>query len=480
MSPSECPATFSQVVGANQWAAHVGPHHIPPVPPIPQAYAARHMSMPDIHQHGAMNIAPVPYNAPEMEHQMIQNGFTQTPPDMPMPMTPMMANVPQIDGFMHMNPDGYDQHPDSQYLQMTQGNYMDFDPTNPFTGFNSPGFFPDQNDQLIGGPVKFMPTPNQIHIPLHNGSATVRSGVENGASPQFPDLRMPRTRPLPPAPPPGLSPSTASSSGLQEPDAVIAAHQSWPFFQCNAVERGAVQPPKTARIYLEGLLNTLRNQSTWQTWTTQMDETVMKLSPAPQGPTDQAEDIAVKYPKRPDILIDPMEFDAREKLLAITQVFLHKALDTHKNDRTSRDETPASPHSSRDEFLPLPRPEVMQHFLQSYAVRHEPYYSLVPARRLDLDALMNCPNSRAASLLILMMVASGAAATSTVEARYIASGLTEACRISLFDSIEKDVMMSRDPIALRAALLFICQAVWSGDKWHMDVSHALFRVVYIN
>jgi hypothetical protein len=69
-----------------------------------------------------------------------------------------------------------------------------------------------------------------------------------------------------------------------------------------------------------------------------------------------------------------------------------------------------------------------------------------------------------------LMLASGAISTPTVEARYLASGMTEACRISLFDLIEKDVFQARDPVVLQSALHFTTLAAWSGDKWHMDVS----------
>ena len=52
----------------------------------------------------------------------------------------------------------------------------------------------------------------------------------------------------------------------------------------------------------------------------------------------------------------------------------------------------------------------------------------------------------------------------------LTGGLTEACRISLFDLIEKNIIMSGDPIVLHAALLFTVQAAWSGDKWQMDIA----------
>ena len=288
---------------------------------------------------------------------------------------------------------------------------------------------------------KSMHTPNHGPMPSLAGSTPVKSGLEY-CSPPYQLLH--RT-------PAGLSPSNSSSFGLQEPDAVTASHHAWPFFRCNRVEKQAFFPPKTAGIYLEGLAQTLRSQATWQAWKAQLDE--------------RALDVASER----KILTEQIVGWSREKLLAITQTFLHKALDIHKNDHPGREDSPASPDSTRDTFLMLPPPDVMQYFLRSYAVRYEPYYPSVAGGRLDPNALMHSANSKAASLLILMMVASGASATATVEARYIASGLTEASRISLFDSIEKDVTQARDVLVLRAALLFICSAAWSGDKWHMDV-----------
>jgi hypothetical protein len=58
----------------------------------------------------------------------------------------------------------------------------------------------------------------------------------------------------------------------------------------------------------------------------------------------------------------------------------------------------------------------------------------------------------------------------SMEARWLTGGITEACRISLFDLIEKNIIMAGDPIVLRAALLFTVQAAWSGDKWQMDIA----------
>ena len=83
---------------------------------------------------------------------------------------------------------------------------------------------------------------------------------------------------------------------------------------------------------------------------------------------------------------------------------------------------------------------------------------------------MHCYHDRASSLLVLMMIAQGAMNIPSVEARMLTGGLTEACRISLFDLIEKNIHMAGDPIVLHAALLFTVQAAWSGDKWQMDIA----------
>jgi len=69
-----------------------------------------------------------------------------------------------------------------------------------------------------------------------------------------------------------------------------------------------------------------------------------------------------------------------------------------------------------------------------------------------------------------MMIAQGAMTIPSIEARWLTGGFTEACRISLFDLIEKNIIMAGDPIVLRAALLFTVQAAWSGDKWQMDIA----------
>lgn len=409
----------------------LSPHHV-----SPHASHHRH-SVSDIsHQ---VPIAPAVFG-PELDPHLLRNGYSQTPPDMALPLTPMMQQMPQLSQFIPMGSTPYDPEGDNRFLNMgnSHSGLLEFN-DNMLTDFmSSPSILQDPNEMLLMNANSVMHATNQMGM-LTNGSARFNSL-------ETPHLVAHRMRS-------GPSPSSSSTiSGLQEPDAVLALHPLWPYFQCQRVEKSTSIQPKTASIYLEGLAQTLRNQVTWQAWTAQLDERQLDIS----------------FERK--ISTEPIVGWSREKLLAITQGFLHKALDIHKVGQANRDESPASPESTHETFLMLPPPEVMQFFLRSYVVRYEPYYCSIPGGRLDPNSLMHSSNSKAASLLILLMVASGASATPTPEGRYVASGLTEACRVSLFDTIEKDVAQAREVLVLRSALLLVCLAAWSGDKWHMDMA----------
>lgn len=234
--------------------------------------------------------------------------------------------------------------------------------------------------------------------------------------------------------------------------AIIAARNSWTCFRCTPTVPSTLCPT-TAKLNLERLEQTLKNHKGWSVWSPQWDETDF-------AGTDH-------------LTVMQLHESTRDKLFAITQTFLHKALDIHREGANklalaSGDETPAT--ASTSNFVLLPPARVLEYFLQSYANCFERYYPLTSRGVLDANELMHCYNDRAASLLVLMMIAQGAMNIPSGEARMLTGGLTEACRISLFDLIEKNIIMSGDPIVLHAALLFTNQAAWSGDKWQMDIA----------
>jgi hypothetical protein len=233
--------------------------------------------------------------------------------------------------------------------------------------------------------------------------------------------------------------------------AIIAARDAWTCFRCIPTIP-STSCPKTARLNLEMLEQTLRNHEGWSTWSPQWDES--------------------DFAGGEHLTVMQLHESTRDKLLAITQSFLHKALDIHREG--SSHSSPPSTHSpgshGGSNFVLLPPARVLEYFLRSYSNCFERYFPLTSRGVLDANELMHCYNDRAASLLVLMMIAQGAVNIPSREARMLTGGLTEACRISLFDLIEKNVIMSGDPIVLHSALLFTVQAAWSGDKWQMDIA----------
>ena len=392
------------------------------------------------HRHSISETHQYASFGPELDPELLRTAFSQAPSDMSMPMTPIVVN--HMNQFMPFGNTPYDNTGDTRFLNLntphTELSNLDDNILADF--LNSPTILQDSSDMLFMNPSGVVPQ-SRSAMTVPNESPRFNSRPLFEISQRLTNRLRDNN----------ASSSPCSTSSLQEPDAVLALHPLWPFFLCQRSEKFTANQPKTASIYLEGLSQTLRNQSTWQAWTAQIDERQLDIS----------------FERK--ISLQPIVGWSREKLLAITQGFLHKALDIHKGSQV-KDESPASPESPHDTFLMLPPPEVMQFFLRSYVVRYEPYYCSIPGGRLDPNSLMHSSNSKAASLLILLMMASGASATSTPEARYVTSGLTEACRLSLFDTVEKDVAQAREVLVLRSALLLVSLAAWSGDKWHMDMA----------
>lgn len=265
-----------------------------------------------------------------------------------------------------------------------------------------------------------------------------------------------------PSRPRGLSIPSALASGypVQDLKAVIAVQEGWPCFRCDPPSKAATYP-KTGRIYIEGLEYTLNHHDAWQDWTPQ-------VAYRDQG-TSTGSTTTVK----------PFRGSTRDKLMVITQSFLCKAREVHSlSSKTTPVSKPRQLQNNPsttgfEDFVVLPAPSILENLLRAYVARFEPYYPSFPAGVLRPAEIMESSNEKVSSLLLLLLVAQGAMASPTVESRYLTCGLTEACRISLFDLLEKDVSLAADPTMLRSALLFMNLGVWSGDKWHMDVRLAL-------
>ncbi|KAM0333330.1 hypothetical protein ACHAQA_001991 [Verticillium albo-atrum] len=235
-------------------------------------------------------------------------------------------------------------------------------------------------------------------------------------------------------------------SRIPEFEVVIAAENSWPLARCNPPIYSSTCP-RTAIVHLECLERKCKEEGTWSSLEKYIDTVDWDAS-----------DFAT---------VVPMTSRTRDRMLAITQSFLHKALDVHRGGISNYSK---SGYSSPNDFsfIVLPPPKILEYFLRSYVRSLSYYYPLVVAGCVDPNEMLI--NNQASTLLVLLMIAQGASAVPMAEARYLAAGLIETCRISLFDIIEKDVELSADPVALRCALLFTTLGAWSGDKWLMDIA----------
>lgn len=228
-----------------------------------------------------------------------------------------------------------------------------------------------------------------------------------------------------------------NSSEVPELELVIATEEAWPLARCNPrIFSGSC--PRTAVAHLQTLQNCSKLEDAW----TSMND---MISP------DCGDD---------SLSIAPLQTTTRDKIIAFAQSFLLKALMTHQGGLSGQNSGCAS---GAPVFFTLPPSDVLENLLGNSVRSLTPYYSLVHGTILDPNKLMI--DNDTSTLLFLLMMAQGASTVPKAEARYLAAGLTETCRISLFDVIEKNVELSANPIVLKSAFLFVLLAAWGGDSW---------------
>lgn len=358
------------------------------------------------------------------------DGLQESSPELSFPPTPSMQDA-RIEDLVQMNGAGWDQDDEYHFAMISSSQSpLNFEVPNS-AGFMPPALSGTHNIDMAPGmsqnlSAAWNTSPRSLAHSPHKQSPSVISS---------PDSRWISYHP----------PSTSSQYGLQEHQSVIATQAQWRSFRCNPVMDPSACP-QTAKVHLVGLEQTLKNQEAWDSWDTQPYDVELSV--------DQK------------ILIEPLLESTRDKLLATIKESLYKSIRTYSiivDSSTAHH----SPISNSAAFITLPPSRVLEYFFRSHFCCCEPYYSSIPAGRLKTNELSN---GIIPSHLLLLMIAQGAMATPTIEARYLTSGLTEACRISLLEDIEKNPLLVSHPIVLQCALLLTNLVAWSGDKWHMDVS----------
>lgn len=279
-------------------------------------------------------------------------------------------------------------------------------------------WFPETGD-TIGNPL---PTPPGTNSTVHSRINSISPSWQGRIEPRLPDM---------------VNALLELDSGIiHELEVVIAAEDAWPLARCNPrIFSGTC--PRTAIAHLQTFQTCSRLADAWNS----MNDLI---TPAEQGLEDT-------------INVTPLLPTTRDKIIAFAQSFLLKALMTHNSGINGYKAGGATT------FFTLPPSNVLENLLRSSVRSLSPYFSLIHGASLDPNELMLDDDT--STLLFLFMMAQGASTIPKAEARYLAAGLTETCRISLFDVIEKNVELSADPIVLKSALLFTLLGAWGGDAW---------------
>lgn len=237
----------------------------------------------------------------------------------------------------------------------------------------------------------------------------------------------------------------SSCAVAPEFEEVLAAELAWPLARCNPPTFSG-SCPRTGVVHLESLEQNSKHDHGW-------------------GSLDLSADLTLQGAD--SVTVEPISLGTRDTLHAITQGFLHRALKTHRGGFATKGQSVGYGSPANFSFLLLPPTKVLEYFLRSYTRSLSAYYSLAARGKIDPNELVH--GNQASSLLVLLMIAQGATLDGSTEARCLSAGLTETCRISLFDIIERDIELCANPVVLRCALLFTMLGAWSGDKWHMDI-----------
>lgn len=242
---------------------------------------------------------------------------------------------------------------------------------------------------------------------------------------------------------------------VQEPELIIAAEDAWPLASCTT-KMFTGSCPRTATIHLQSLQDHTRFEHLWAS----------------------INDMLSRRPAVEDegLSITPLKDITRDKILTVAQTFLHKAVQTHSKDAAN---SRSSSLRSGPSFFVLPPANLLEHLLRGYVRSLDAYYSLVHGEAIDPNELLQDNEASTFTLLVLLMLAQGISAIPMAEARCLQAALTEICRISLLDIIERNAEFAGDPMVLRSALLLTIQGAWGGDAWHMNMSMG-YRGMYLS
>ncbi|KAK4935611.1 hypothetical protein LTR10_023372 [Elasticomyces elasticus] len=158
----------------------------------------------------------------------------------------------------------------------------------------------------------------------------------------------------------------------------------------------------------------------------------------------------------------------RERMLGIAQSFFAMALNTLSLSSNSTSGLFLSfKNYSSARILLLPPSSIIQKYFENYLTSFEPFYPLIPERKLDPNKIINDRQGEVAVILLLLLIAYGSMRDSAAKARRLSIGLLEVCSLALVKLMDKDPATPRSALALHCGIQCVYQTAFSGDKWLM-------------
>jgi hypothetical protein len=263
-------------------------------------------------------------------------------------------------------------------------------------------------------------------------------------------------------------PRVITFQNLYDDDIIKIVQDSWAGFRCNQ-SRPDLPNFHTTSMHLKGLADMLHSQDVWDHWPTPV--------------TDKLEPRSASH-----ITCTPVSSPTRDKMSSMFQSMLQTTFHSHGLSRspsmppdsseTSWDNRLGAPRTNS--YVVLPPANILDSFLRSYTNRIEHLYPSVCGGEIQPNSMLsNSRNPEIPALLLLLMVAAGAIGSGRRDSFYLTNGLTEVCRVNLWQLSEHNAELRSDLAVLRCTLLLTVLAAWSGDKCQMDASMGN-RAVYLN
>lgn len=167
--------------------------------------------------------------------------------------------------------------------------------------------------------------------------------------------------------------------------------------------------------------------------------------------------------------IESMSDTTRDQLLVVTQLLLQQSRIIHFRHAASSDT--ANIHPLNAALITLPPTRVFDAMIESYCNCFEKYFRLCPGPLFTPNEIFTQlpQHGKVAGILLLLMIAVGAAAIPSTESHHFAIGVADMCRLAFSEILERDFSITVEPLISQCALLLLYLGMWAGERWLMGV-----------